>query len=201
MSYLPQSKYGDCSCGCGGKDVQGRKVGKNFYCLNSYSTMKRQQYAAKINLNNKVRAMGNKQVANGNYEDASTQALKNDLDFVFSRIVRMTAADEFGNCAFYTCGAIKHWSLQQCGHFIKRGDTQTRWDFRNARVQDKWCNENLKGNLEVYEKRLEEEYPGLPGQLREIAQEPYKWGRDELKQLLIDLRAKLRIIENRFNPH
>lgn len=135
------------------------------------------------------------------YAAAERQALMNDLDWVFSRIVRMGAADKHGYCECYTCGNKKHWSLQQCGHFIKRGNTQIRWDFRNARVQDKNCNENLGGNLEVFEKRLNEEYPSLPDQLKEIAREPYKWSREELKQLLIDLRHKLRIIEAKFeNP-
>ena len=52
--------------------------------------------------------------------------------------------------------------------------------------------------MEVYEQRLEQEQPGLPAQLKELAREPYKWTRDELKQLLLDLRAKLKIIEQKF---
>ena len=110
----------------------------------------------------------------------------------------MTAADnDDGLVTCYTCPNIAHWSMpfMQCGHFIKRGETQLRWDFRNARVQCKTCNENLEGNLKIYAERLNEEYPGLPDQLREIAQEPYSYGISELKQLLIDLRAKLRIVE------
>ena len=125
----------------------------------------------------------------------------NDIDFVFSRIVRINAADEYGNCTCYTCDCIpKHWSLMQCGHFISRKEMATRWDFRNVRVQDKSCNEGKHGNLEVFRQRLEEEYPGLPDQLREISQQPYSYGISELKQLLTDLRAKLRIAEARFNP-
>ena len=88
--------------------------------------------------------------------------------------------------------------MQQCGHFVKRGNTQIRWDFRNARIQCKNCNENLGGNLEVFQQRLNEEHKGLPEQLKEIARDPYKWSREELKQLLIDLRHKLRIIETKF---
>ncbi|HQV53960.1 MAG TPA: recombination protein NinG [Chitinophagaceae bacterium] len=160
--------------------------------------MKRKQYASKTNQNNKVRSLGNKQVQEGNYDAASRQALKYDLDYCFRRIVKMTAADnDDGLVSCYTCTNIAHWSMpfMQCGHFIKRGETQLRWDFRNARVQCKTCNENLEGNLKIYAERLNEEYPGLPDQLREIAQEPYSYGISELKQLLIDLRAKLRIVE------
>jgi len=198
MSTLPAFKVGDCDCGCNGKDVAGRKVGKNFYCMDSYRAMKTKQYTQKANQNSKVRSLGNKQVSEGNYFEAERQALINDLDFCFSRIVRMSAADEHGYCKCYTCGASKHWTMQQCGHFIKRANTELRWDFRNARVQDKWCNENQDGNMEVYEKRLNEEHEGLPSQLREIATSPYKHSREELKILLIDLRAKLRLVESKF---
>ena len=73
-----------------------------------------------------------------------------------------------------------------------------RWDFRNAKVQCKTCNELLEGNMEVYTERLEAEHKGLPDQLREISTEIFKWDRDSLKQLLLDMRAKLRIIETKF---
>lgn len=87
----------------------------------------------------------------------------------------------------------------QCGHYEKRANTQIRWSFSNARVQDKHCNEILDGNHEVFKERLEQEQKGLPEQLTEMAREPYKWSREELKMLLIDLRAKLKLIETKFN--
>ena len=111
----------------------------------------------------------------------------------------MGAANRNGQCGCYTCTTAKHWSLMQCGHFIKRGNTEIRWSFQNCKPQCKTCNENLEGNLEVYEKRLNAEHKGLPEQLRERAREPYKWSREELKQLLTDLRTRLRIIEIKFN--
>jgi hypothetical protein len=195
MSLIPKCKIGDCSCGCGGKDVEVVKVGKLLYCLSSYRAMKTKQYASKATVKQKVRSLGNKQVSEGNYFDAERQALVNDLDYCFSRIVRISAADVHGYCECFTCGAKKHWTLQQCGHFVKRANTLVRFDFRNARVQDKYCNENLGGNLEVFAQKLNEEQSGLAEQLIEISREPHKWGREELKQLLIDLRAKLRIVE------
>jgi hypothetical protein len=199
MSLLPRTKFGDCSCGCGQKNIEVVKVGKLLYCLQSYRAMKVKEQVSKANDRNKVRKLGQQQVASGNYFEAEKQALVNDLDFVFSRIVRMSAADSSGNCECFTCGSRKHWSLMQCGHFIKRANTVVRWDFRNARVQDKNCNENLYGNLEVFEKKLNEEYPGITEQLKEMATEVHKWSREELKQLLVDLRQRLRLIETKFN--
>lgn len=198
MSLLPRTKFGDCDCGCGGKNIEVIKVAKSYYCLSSYRAMKTKQYEANARVKQNVRKLGDKQVQDGNYFEAERQSLTNDLDFVFSRIVRMSAADKHGYCECYTCENKKHWSLQQCGHFVKRGNTQIRWDFRNARIQCKNCNENLGGNLEVFQQRLNEEHKGLPEQLKEIAREPYKWSREEMKQLLIDLRHKLRIIETKF---
>lgn len=200
MSYLPQTKYGDCSCGCGGKDVQGRKVGKVFYCLDSYQRMKTQEQVAKAGQRDRLRKAGREQLQSGDYSAAERQALINECDFCFSRIVRMMGSDEAGNCKCYTCGNVKHWSLQQCGHYEKRANTQLRWDFRNGKPQCQTCNENKHGNLEVYTRLLEQEQKGLPEQLKEIAREPYKWTKDELKGLLISLREKLRIIELKFKP-
>lgn len=199
MNNIPQFKTGDCNCGCGGKDVAGRKVGKLFYCMDSYRSMKTKQYTQKANLNNKIRNLGNIQVQQGTYEDASVQALKNDLDFVHSRIVRMAAADKItglANC--FVCGRLQHWTMCQLSHFIPRANTLTRWDFKANRCSCKYCNENLGGNLIIFAKKLNEEEPGLAEKLSELSREPYKWGRDELKQLLIDLRAKLRFIETKF---
>ena len=52
----------------------------------------------------------------------------------------------------------------------------------------------------MFAERLEQEEKGIVDYLREISQETYKYSRDELKQLLIDYRAKLRIVETKFNP-
>ena len=195
---IPKSKFGDCSK-CGAKDTDVVKIKKDLFCLACNREIKTKNQLAKANQRNQLRQLGNKQVANGNYFEAERQALMNDLDFVFSRCVRMAAADKTGMGRCYTCGKMEDWSMQDCGHYEKRGNTQIRWDFRNARPQCKNCNQSKYGNYEVFTERLEQEHPGLPEQLKEIAREPYKWSREELKMLLTDLRNKLRIIETKFN--
>jgi hypothetical protein len=57
----------------------------------------------------------------------------------------------------------------------------------------------MHGNIEEYTKRLNEEQPGLPEQLREESREIYKYSREELKQLLIDYRAKLKLVESKLD--
>lgn len=139
--------------------------------------------------------------AEGNYDEAERQYLIHDLDYVHSRIVRMTAADaRTGLAECFVCGRKQHWTLCQLSHFVPRANTLTRWDFKANRCSCKYCNENLGGNLIIFAKKLNEEESGLAERLSELSREPYKWGRDELKQLLIDLRAKLRLVETKFNP-
>lgn len=195
MNLLPQYKIGNCNCGCGGKDVEGRKVGKNFYCVYSYNTMKTKEQVKKANERNSVRSLRGKQKEMGNEGAADRANLVADLDYVFSRIVRLRGIDAYGNCECYTCGSRKHWSLMQCGHYVKRGNMSLRFDFKNSRIQCKHCNETLHGNYEVYKQRLEEEQKGLSEQLEEQGREVFKYSIDELKQLLIDLRGKLKPLE------
>lgn len=148
-----------------------------------------------------VSKLRNEEYAEGNYDEAERQYLIHDLDYVHSRIVRMTAADaRTGLAECFTCGRKQHWTLCQLSHFVPRANTLTRWDFKANRCSCKYCNENLGGNLIIFAKKLNEEESGLAERLSELSREPYKWGRDELKQLLIDLRAKLRMVESKFNP-
>lgn len=203
-SIIPKHKTGDC-CQCPAKNTEVVKVKKSTYCLSCHAHNKAQEQIERSKRRESAKRQGfrvrNELAAPRGSEDyfmAERQALMMDCDFVFSRLVRMSAADKSGFCECYTCGRRLHWSMQQCGHFVPRANTQTRWDLRNARVQDKYCNENLRGNLEVFEQKLEEEHKGLANQLREIAREPYKHTRDELKQILFDLRARLKLVENKF---
>lgn len=209
MSYLPQFKIGDCQCGCGGRGVEGRKVGKVFMCMQSYNQMKTDEQVKKANRRNAARNLGNKlrrenilgSQYSENFEAAERQALIHDLDFVHSRLVRMTAANPHGIAECFTCGIEKHWTLMQLSHFIKRMNTLTRWDLRANRCACKYCNETLNGNLEAFAQKLNEEQSGLAEQLQEIAREPHKWTRDELKGLLIDQRARLKLIETKFDKN
>lgn len=196
MSYLPQTKFGNCAS-CGAKDTEVVKVCKETYCLYCRTDQKNKIQVRKANERNKVRSLGNKQRYEGNEDAASRSALIADCDYVFSRIVRLRGADEHGNCECYTCGSKRHWSLMQCGHYVRRGNMGLRYDFKNSRIQDKHCNETLGGNYEVYRQRLNEEQKGLPEQLEEQGREVFKYSIEELKQLLIDLRAKLRPLEDK----
>jgi hypothetical protein len=131
--------------------------------------------------------------------ESDRQSLINDLDFVFSRYIRIKEANANGIVTCYTCDKSDHWKNMHCGHFIKRGEILLRWDTRNARCQCPECNVSNYGNIDVYEKRLDDEAPGLPKQLREESREVNKFTREDMKELLIELRYRLKLAESKLN--
>lgn len=115
-----------------------------------------------------------------------------DADAVISRYVRLSEAHPDGTCHCYTCGVRKHWSLQQCGHFIPRSCLYLRYDLRNLKIQCVDCNEFKSGNIPEYARRLEIEYPGLPDLLREEARLVYKTNREEVRFIISEYTPKVK---------
>lgn len=71
--------------------------------------------------------------------------LKNALDAVFSKYIRLKYATDSGYVKCYTCGAIHHWKEMDAGHFHSRRFMNTRWDERNVFPQCRKCNRFLEG--------------------------------------------------------
>lgn len=128
-------------------------------------------------------------------KEEGLQDLIKEADTVFSRWLRLSSADSDGNVSCYTCGVIKHWTLQQNGHYVKRGNLFLRFDPRNCRVQCEGCNVYKDGNYAEYTKRLESEQPGITSILYEEGNLVYKYSRLELKQLIYELNKKLRVCQ------
>jgi hypothetical protein len=189
MSIIPRSKHGDCSK-CGRKNTSCVKNGKNLFCLDCRNEDKRNDMIGKASKREDTRK--------GIESESERDSLINDLDFIVSRYIRIRESDSTGKCQCYTCGKVDHWTKLQAGHFIKRAETILRWDVRNLRPQCVNCNCNLYGNIEAYESKLEEEQQGICDELRELAREVNKFTRDDLKELLINFRSKLKIVEMRF---
>lgn len=202
-STINPHKYGNCNCGCGGIDVAGRKVGKNFHCLNSYENIKKLEQLERQKQRNALRTDGRKlrglvQKGQNDLLIGRNQLIQ-DLDAVVSRYVRILYANEKGEVKCYTCDTVKHFSLMQAGHFVKREHIGLRWDLRNLRPQDEYCNCYLYGNVSVYAKELEKEQKGLPDTLIEQSHTVEKPSNEELKTMLIDFRQKLKIVESKLN--
>lgn len=118
-----------------------------------------------------------------------------ECDALFSKYIRLKYADKDGLVKCFTCDTVKHWTLMQCGHYIGRASMFLRFDERNARVQDEYCNCHKHGNLLVFAKNLELEYNGITEILYEESKTIYKYGREELRLLKIDLTNKLKKIK------
>jgi hypothetical protein len=123
--------------------------------------------------------------------------LRDDCDAYHSQYIRLRDADEKGIGTCFTCGTRAPWRQMQCGHFVPRRDYGTRWHPLNTHAQCVHCNEHLKGNLEVYEQKLEAYHPGSVEYLRALAREVVKPTRDELKSLISELRYKVKIAESK----
>jgi hypothetical protein len=123
--------------------------------------------------------------------------LTDDLDIIFSQLIRLKEADEFGMVKCFTCPEIKHWKQMQCGHFVKRAHMGTRYSERNCRPQCKNCNEHKDGNEKVFAEHLEAEEPGLVAMLQEQAREVQGYDRDELKALVIDTTRRVKLLLKR----
>jgi hypothetical protein len=123
--------------------------------------------------------------------------LIDDLDIIFSQMIRLTHADEHGMVACYTCDVLKHWKQMQCGHFVSRAQMPTRFSVKNCRPQCKTCNEDLRGNLAVFAERLEAEELGIVEILQEQGRAIQDYGRDELKALIADTTRKVKALMNK----
>ena len=152
---------------------------------------------AKQRENNKVRSLPHVNDEEKELMD-SRNSLIQDLDAVIRRYVRIRDADENGLVKCYCCTTKKHFTLMQCAHYISRKHIGLRFDHkRNLRTCCKHCNEDLDGNLEVYKLELNKEQKGLPEELEEQSRLVEKPTNDELKSLLIEMRAKLKIVESK----
>jgi len=186
MSIIPRCKFGDC-VECGAKKTNCVKHGKSLYCLGCRDKAKKKKQIEKAESRDDKRS-----------GVESNDSLREDLDFVFSRYVRIREADTNGIAQCYTCDSKMHWTKLQAGHFIKRSDTGLRWDSRNAKPQCVECNCNKHGNIDEYTKRLDAQFPGISEELKQEGREVNKFTREDLKSILLDLRHKLKIAELRF---
>jgi hypothetical protein len=123
-------------------------------------------------------------------------------DGLFSKYIRLKYSDKKGEVKCFTCTTKKHWTLMQNGHYIPRANMFLRMDSRNCRPQCEYCNCHKSGNLLIFAQNLELEYTGITEILYEEAKTIYKYTREELRLLKIDLTnkiKKLKIINEKSN--
>jgi len=119
-----------------------------------------------------------------------------DLDAVYSRYLRLKAADKAGVVSCYTCGGKLRYQDAHCSHFIGRAHLYLRWDSRNTVVACRDCNIGLQGNIKEYAKRLNLQSPGLVQILQEESHIIFKPSISELKEKISEYSIKLKQLQN-----
>ena len=196
---IPKTKHGDCSNPeCNAKDTSVIKVGRNLFCVKCRNKQKALSQLTKTQKSTISRKLHKVQKQTLSLEEEERMNLVFDLDAVVSKYIRAREASPSGINTCFTCGAISDWKSLDCGHYINRAYSKLRWDIRNLKPQCKKCNRIKYGNIEEYKDRLEEETPGITDTLFEESREQHKWSRQELKEMLIDYRKKLKIVMSKF---
>lgn len=67
--------------------------------------------------------------------------MKEKLDIIFSKFIRLRDTDEYGYCNCFTCGGNFYYYNLECGHFRSRRHLGTRWYQENAHAQCRECNQ------------------------------------------------------------
>ena len=80
--------------------------------------------------------------------------LRDKLDAIFSKFIRLRDSDENGIIKCCTCDSRKSWKKVDCGHFIPRQYLSTRWEESNCHAQTKDCNGFHGGRMDLHEKHI-----------------------------------------------
>ena len=126
----------------------------------------------------------------------SMSRLEEKLDAVFSRYIRLAAADEGGTVQCITCQKLLHWKESQCGHWVKRQHRSVRWDERNVGVQCRRCNHFLDGAQDEFGLHIITKY-GEPVylELMSLKHQVKKHTKADLETLIETYKEKLLPIE------
>lgn len=200
MSYSTiNKKIGDC-CQCPRKAVHVIKVKKDTICYLCNKQNKAKQQLEKQKANLSVRSLiktQDKGLIKKITRQLGISSLIQDLDAVVSKYIRIKYSNVEGELGCFTCYHRGNWKTLDCGHFINREHLATRFLESNLRPQCHTCNRINNGNIKVFAERLEKENNGITDWLAEQARIVTKPTQSELKELLIDFRAKLKIVESK----
>lgn len=122
----------------------------------------------------------------------SIPQLKEILDDEVSLYVRTKAANWKNEVICYTCDKTFEIKNIQCGHYVSRVYTNTRWYLGNLRPQCYSCNIKKNGNTQEFGARLDREKPGTTQMLNEWKHRPStESDRLNLIELIFEFKGKL----------
>jgi hypothetical protein len=118
------------------------------------------------------------------------------VDTLISEVVRLTAADERGECVCVTCGVKEHYLRMQCGHFVVRANMATRYDLRNLNVQCLGCNCVMYGMEDEHARYIDATYgKGTSDELISKGRQEKKWMPHELEAMVQELKAEAKALK------
>lgn len=84
--------------------------------------------------------------------------LKAKLDREFSLYIRLRDTMDNGYFRCISCNQVKPFEQADCGHYINRQHTSTRFDEMNCNAQCRKCNRFMEGNIQGYRQGLVRKY-------------------------------------------
>jgi hypothetical protein len=135
----------------------------------------------------------------------SKAKLKKDLWKIFSRYIRLrdaikTTGDvDFVSCV--TCLKIKPIKQVDAGHFITRSRSYLLFDEQNVHAQCKKCNMPPDpGEQYLYSEQIKQMYGDQTmKRLQKDKEKEKKFELDELEQMIIDYKNKIKDITSEYN--
>ena len=121
----------------------------------------------------------------------SKSKLRDKLDAIFSKYIRLKYSDKNGYCRCISCGKVFFWKDIQNGHYMSRRYMSTRFSEDNCRPQCVACNIFNQGNIQMYRRALIKQIGEQRVDLIEIRakQESKNWSLFEY-QTMIDFYNK-----------
>ena len=116
----------------------------------------------------------------------SKSKLRDKLDAVFSKYIRLKYSDDRGNCRCISCGKVFYWKDIQNGHYMSRRYMSTRFSEDNCRPQCVACNIFNQGNIQMYRRALIKQIGEQRVDLIEVRakQESKNWSLFEYKAMI-----------------
>ena len=116
----------------------------------------------------------------------SKSKLRDKLDAVFSKYIRLKYSDARGNCRCISCGKVFYWKDIQNGHYMSRRYMSTRFSEDNCRPQCVACNIFNQGNIQMYRRALIKQIGEQRVDLIEVRakQESKNWSLFEYKTMI-----------------
>lgn len=125
----------------------------------------------------------------------SLPKLKKTVQALANRYARLRDCFGSDGAACISCGEWKSFEELDGGHYIPTTTSSTRFDERNINAQCRQCNRFLHANLRGYFRGLEKKLGRSGLDDLEANAGPHKWTRDELNELKLYYKEKIKRLE------